>query len=315
MDPDIRQIRAFAAVAQLGSFTRAASRLHLSQPALTVQIRNLEDALGVRLLDRNTRTVALTRIGRELLPAFERILRDLDAVVAGARDLAAQRHGIVRLAALPSFAAGVLPEIIARFREEHPKISFVIHDVIASGVIAEVREEQVDLGLTGGRNMDPDIEALHITRDHMHVVYPVAHPIGDAERIDVEALARHPLILMHPATSVRAVVDAAFLADGRLPIIAAEATYMSTAVGMVRAGLGVAILPGSAMEVRAERALNSRPVDDPRFTREVSLIKKADRTLPPAAESFARRLVEALQAAQVALPCPAETPPAGDAPH
>jgi DNA-binding transcriptional LysR family regulator len=72
----------------------------------------------------------------------------------------------------------------------------------------------------------------------------------------VAALARRPLILMHSAESVRAVVDAAFLADGRLPIIATEATYMSTAVGMVRAGLGVAILPGSAMEVRAERTLN-----------------------------------------------------------
>jgi DNA-binding transcriptional LysR family regulator len=296
MDLDLRQIRAFATVAQLGSFTRAAKHLHVSQPALTVQIRNLEESLGVRLFDRNTRTVSLTRMGRELLPALERILRDLDAVVAEARDVAAQRHGIVRLAALPSFAAGVLPEIIARFREEHPKISFVIHDVIASSVIDQVREEQVDLGLSGGRIVDPEFEVLHTTQDHMHVVYPVGHPLADIEQINVEALIRHPLILMHPATSVRAVVDAAFLAVGRLPIVAAEATYMSTAVGMVRAGLGAAILPGSAMEVRAERTLRSRSVDDARFTREVSLIKKANRTLPPASESFARNLIRALQA-------------------
>jgi DNA-binding transcriptional LysR family regulator len=102
---------------------------------------------------------------------------------------------------------------------------------------------------------------------------------------------------MHPATSVRAVVDAAFLAADRLPVIAAEATYMSTAVGMVRAGLGAAILPGSAMEVRAEQTLRSRPVDDRRFTREVSIIKKAERTLPPASESFAHNLILALQTA------------------
>jgi DNA-binding transcriptional LysR family regulator len=296
MDPDLRQIRAFATVAQLGSFTRAANRLHVSQPALTIQIRNLEEALGLRLFDRNTRTVALTRIGRDLLPALQRILRDLDAVVAEARDVAAMRHGIVRIAVLPSFAAGILPEIIARFRERHPKISFVIHDVIASDVIAQVRDEKVDLGLTGGSLVDADIETLHVTQDYMHVVYSVDHPLEGAERIDIETLARYPLILMHPATSVRAVVDAAFLAAGLSPLVAAEATYMSTAVGMVRAGLGVAILPGSAMEVRAERNLRSRPVDDPRFTRQISLIKKAVRTLPPAAESFARTLVEALQA-------------------
>jgi DNA-binding transcriptional LysR family regulator len=297
MNPDLRQIRAFVTVAQLGSFTRAASLLNLSQPALTVQIRNLEEALGVRLFDRNTRTVSLTRMGRELVPAFQRILRDFDTVVAEARDVAAQRHGIVRLAALPSFAAGVLPEIIAQFRQANPKISFVIHDVIASGVIAHVREEQVDLGLTGGRLVDPEFELLHTTQDHMHVVYPVGHSFGDMEKVDVEALAHHPLILMHPATSVRAVVDAAFLAAGRLPVIAAEATYMSTAVGLVRAGLGAAILPGSAMEVRAEQTLRSRPIDDRRFTREISIIKKAERTLPPASESFAHDLIEALQTA------------------
>ncbi len=295
MGPDLRQIRAFVTVAELGSFTRAASLLNLSQPALTVQIRNLEEILGVRLFDRNTRTVSLTRMGRELVPALQRIVRDLDAVVAEARDVAAKRHGIVRLAALPSFAAGVLPEIIAQYREANPKIAFVIHDVIASGVITQVREEQVDLGLTGGRIVDPDFEVLHTTQDHMHVVYPVGHLFGDMDQVDVEALTRHPLILMHPATSVRAVVNAAFLAAGRLPIVAAEATYMSTAVGMVRAGLGAAILPGSAMEVRAEHTLRSRPVDDPRFTREISVIKKAERTLPPASESFAHDLIQALQ--------------------
>ena len=131
----------------------------------------------------------------------------------------------------------------------------------------------------------------------MHVVYPDGHPLADVGRIDVVALTRHPLILMHPATSVRAVVDAAFLAAGRLPMIAAEATYMSTAVGLVRAGLGAAILPGSAMEVRAEQTLRSRPVDDRRFTREVSIIKKAERTLPPASETFARSLIQTLQTA------------------
>ena len=189
----------------------------------------------------------------------------------------------------------MLPEIIARFRQEHPGIGFAVHDVIASGVVAQVRSEEVDLGLTGGRIADPDLEMLHTARDHMHVVFPAGHSLERAERIDVEALAAHPLILMHPTTSVRAVVDAAFLGKGRLPIVAAEATYMATAVGMVRAGLGAAILPGLAMEVRAERRLRSRAVDDPSFTREIALIKKAGRTLPPAPESFAQALIRALR--------------------
>jgi DNA-binding transcriptional LysR family regulator len=116
MNLDVRQLRAFVTVAECSSFTRAAAGLNLSQPALTVQIRKLEQALGVRLFDRNTRVVALTRNGAELLPTLGRILRDLDGVLAETRQLATMQRGIVRLAVLPSFASGVLPEVIAGFR-------------------------------------------------------------------------------------------------------------------------------------------------------------------------------------------------------
>ncbi|MHC2108595.1 LysR family transcriptional regulator [Methylobacterium sp. CM6246] len=286
MDLNLRQVRAFVSVVQAGSFTRAAALLNLSQPALTVQVQRLEEMLDARLLDRTSRTVAPTRLGRELLPVFLRVLRDLDAVVIDTRDLAAQRHGIVRVATLPSFAASSLSEAIALFRAEHPRMKFVIKDVIAQRVLDLVRSEVVDLGIVGGDVCDPEISVLHRTNDILHVVYPRDHPISVLPSVTVEALAAYPLILMDPATSVRTVVDLAFTAAGRLPIVACEATYMMTAVGMVRAGLGLTILPGSAREIRAEPELHSRPIDDPHFKRPVCLIKKAGRTIPTAAETF-----------------------------
>src|SRR5581483_6175300 len=100
------------AIAKLGSFTRAARAIHLSQPALTVQIRELEAALQVKLFDRNTRSVHLTRIGRELAPTFERMLQELDNVVGGAKALASKSYGIVRLGCLPSLAAAVVPHAV-----------------------------------------------------------------------------------------------------------------------------------------------------------------------------------------------------------
>src|SRR4051812_34589611 len=109
MDVTLRQIKAFVTVSRLGSFTQAAALLNIAQPTLTVQIKRLEEALTVRLLDRDSRNVDLTRIGRDLLPVFQRMLRDLDNVVVDARDLTAQRRGIVRIASLPSIAAGALP--------------------------------------------------------------------------------------------------------------------------------------------------------------------------------------------------------------
>ncbi|MGU3542133.1 LysR family transcriptional regulator [Methylobacterium sp. A52T] len=294
MDLNLRQVRAFVSVVQVGSFTRAAALLNLSQPALTVQIQRLEEMLDARLLDRTSRTVAPTRLGRELLPVFERVLRDLDAVVVDTRDLAARRQGVVRVATLPSFAASVLSDAIVRFRAEHPAVTFRIKDVIAQRVLDLVREEEADLGIVGGDVRDPEIGVLHRTRDALHVIYPADHPIGALPRVTIAALAEHPLILMDPATSVRAVVDRAFVGSGRLPRVACEATYMMTAVSMVRAGLGLTILPGAAREIRAEPLLRSRPIDDPLFERPVCLIKKAGRTMPPAAEAFCRLVADRL---------------------
>jgi DNA-binding transcriptional LysR family regulator len=122
MDVSLRQVRSFLAVARVKSFTGAASILNVTQPALTVQIRRLEEALGVTLFDRETRSVELTRVARDLIPAFERTLQDFDAALDSARDIATQTRGIVRLAALPSVAAGVLPNAILGFREKRPNV-------------------------------------------------------------------------------------------------------------------------------------------------------------------------------------------------
>lgn len=290
----MRQVRAFVSVAQLQSFTRAATLLHISQPALTVQIHKLEEILAVRLLDRNSRSVGITRVGRELLPVFQRILRELDAVVADTRGLASRKHGVVRLAVLPSFAAGPLPALISRFRRAHPGVTFMVRDVIASSVTASVGSEEVDLGVTGGELPEDDVDVLCRSHDRMLAVFPARHALHRKQRIGLKDLAQHPLVLMTPDTSVRSIVDAAFAAAGLVAVPACEATYMMTAVGMVKAGLGVAVLPASAKEIRAEPSLKSRPIDDPAFQREILVIKKKNRTLPPASALFLDDIVTAL---------------------
>jgi DNA-binding transcriptional LysR family regulator len=294
MDLNMRQVRAFVSVAHLRSFTRAASLLHVSQPALTVQIRKLEERLSVRLLDRNSRTVNLTRLGRELLPIFQRVLGELDSVVVDTRSLATQQHGVVRIALLPSFAAGLLPPMILKFRRSNPRMSFVVRDMVASRVNASVRSEEVDIGITGGEISDPEIEVLHRTQDRMQLVYPPKHPLGRKRTITLEDLAEFPLILMASETSVRAILDAAFVAAGRLPITACEPIYMMTAVAMVKAGLGVTVLPTSAKEALAEPSLKSRPIDDPALVRPIAVVKKRNRTIPPAAELFVEEILSSI---------------------
>jgi DNA-binding transcriptional LysR family regulator len=290
MDISLRQMRSFVAVAKLGSFTRAAEFLHVSQPTLTVQIKRLEEALRLRLFDRNPRSVNLTRVGRDLLPAFERTLQDLDSVLSELKNVSTAQLGVVRIAALPSFAGSLLPDSIRRFRKRNPGASFVVKDVIASALLGLVRSDDVDLGLTGGNVDFPDIEVLFKTSDEIRVVFPDGHPIGKFARITAERLAQFPIVMLDSRTSVRAVTDQAFRTAKLMPVPVAEATYMSTALGMVRAGIGITLLPSSAREIAAESGLRTKRVSDPNFSRQVSLIKKKNRTLPPLSKAFAEHL-------------------------
>ena len=296
MNVDLRQLRAFLAIARVGSFTRAAGLLNVTQPALTMQVQRLEQALGVKLFDRDTRSVELTRVGRDLLPAFARTLQDLDAALASARDVAAAKRGVVRLAVLPSVAAGVLPDAISSFREHRPNVSFDLRDVIAGQVLTLVQSEQVDFGVIGGAMKSADVEIVFEARDRLCLVYPRGHPVGRLARVTPAAVAGFPLILMQRDTSVRAIVEAGFQAAGLAPQASCEAIYMMTAVGMVRAGLGLAILPGSAREIRAEPGLRAKAIDDANFVRPISIIKRAGRTLPPLSEAFLLCLAERLKA-------------------
>jgi DNA-binding transcriptional LysR family regulator len=290
MDVNLRQMRSFVAVARLGTFTRAAEFLHVSQPTLTVQIKRLEEALQLRLFDRNPRSVNLTRMGRDLLPTFERTLQDLDSVLLDLKNVSTARLGVVRISALPSFAANLLPDSIKRFRKQNPGASFVVKDIIASSLLGLVRSEEVDLGLTGGNVDFPDIEVLSRANDEMNVIYPAGHPIGKIPRITAERLAQYPLVMMDVRTSVRAVTDFAFSKAKLMPMPVSEATYMMTAIGMVRAGIGITILPASAREIAAESSLGNRRISDKNFWRPVALIKKKGRTLPPLSKTFADQL-------------------------
>ncbi|MDR5740539.1 MULTISPECIES: LysR family transcriptional regulator [unclassified Caballeronia] len=295
MDLNLRDIRAFVAVAEAGSFTRAAERLHLSQPALTVQIRRLGEAVGARLFDRNSRNVALTPTGRELLPLLRKSMHDMENVLRDARALGEGQSGTIRIACLPTFAASVLPELIIDMKREVPRVSFQIRDAVASTVNALVRNEEADIGVTGGGVLDPMLEVLCSAVDRLVAVCPREHPLARKRRIGLEDLTQGPLVLTAPGTSVRAVVDAA-LSESRGPLdVACEPTYMMTAVAMVRAGLGVTILPETAREVRAEPGLVVKAIDHPAFVRSIAIVKKKGRTLPSITANFVFKMRAAVE--------------------
>lgn len=293
MDVTIRQARALVAVVRLGSFTRAAQALGVSQPTLTVQLRGLEEALGLTLLDRGVRGSVPTAEGQRLAEAFGRLVGDFDLLVGEAREVAAQRAGLVRLAALPSVGTTVLPEALARLRAGSPGIRVMIRDAVAHRIPALVKAGEVELAIGTEVGPEPELRTERLLRDRMVAVVPGGHALAGMGAVPLARLAEEPLILTDPQSSVRVLVDRCFAARRMAVSPAYEVTYMSTAIGLARAGLGVAILPSSAVDAALAPAVLAVPVEAADLEREVVLIRRAGRSLSPAA----RALVAALRMA------------------
>ena len=295
----IRHIRAFLSVARLGSFTKSALELHVSQPALTVQIRQLEEWLGVRLFDRTKRQVALTTAGRELLPFLARVLTDLETVMNMGRELAGIKRGKIAIAALPSVAADILPIAILRFRENHPDINVQVNDVIAEQILHYVKQETVDFGISSKLEPDGELETEDLLCDQLCVFFPAGHLLGKHQRPTLKDVAAWPLILTTQGTSIRTLVDRAVENEGLEVNLSCEARYMYTAIGMVRAGLGVSILPASVMSIVCDD-IRMTPIHSPGLIRRISILRKRNRSLSPAAAHFVETLKTVAQQAQVA---------------
>ncbi|MFP5249533.1 MAG: LysR family transcriptional regulator, partial [Acidobacteriota bacterium] len=174
MIDDLRHIRAFLTAARTGNFTRAAVEMHISQSAFTVQIRQLEDALGVALFDRSKRRVALTSAGRELLVPLERVLVDVESIVSCTRELAGLRRGIVHVGVLPSMAVGLLPEAIRKFSQVHPGITVQVSDIVGEKLIEAVKKEEVDFGVGCRIRVDREIKTTPLFADRLCAFVPKA---------------------------------------------------------------------------------------------------------------------------------------------
>ena len=290
MNANLRQFQAFVTVARFGSFTRAAKHLHISQPALTVQIRQLEEAMEVRLFDRSTRVVMLTPIGRELAPTLGRVLHEIDAVIINTKELASHVKGTVTIGALPSISSKLIPSTIAEFQKQYPGIVVRLRDVLAYRNVRLVKEEEVDFGIGTLRMPDPDIEFTPLLTDHLGVIFPAGHTVERRRTITLKYLTAFPLILMDPETSVRDLVDHAFESIGEVAVPAFEAVYPSTALALVKAGLGLTIQPSSSMELASSRGLKFRTIRHQGFIRQIGVIQNARRSLSPPSEIFIKML-------------------------
>jgi DNA-binding transcriptional LysR family regulator len=298
MKNSIQHIRAFLAVANSGSFAKAAIELNLSPSALTVQVQQLEEWLGVTLLERSPRQVSLTAAGQNNRGAMEKLLLDLDNIVSGSRDLAALRRGVVTIAALPSLCSGALPPILRAFREQFPGVEIRLRDVVAQRIDALVREGEVDFGLGVRARMSHGLDFQVVMVDRLSLFVPLDHALAKRHSITLSELSGEPIILTGRDSSVRERVEQLFSEGGLTLTPGLEANYMSTVMALVRQGLGMTLLPESADEGRGD--LVQVRVEHGGVNREIGLISRAGFGLSPAAQRF----VETMRASLSAQPLP-----------
>lgn len=287
---ELRHLRAFLKIAETRNFTRAANELHVSQSALTVQVQQLEESLGVQLFDRNKRGVTLTAAGRDVFGPLERLFNDAQAIVEHARDLSSASSGFVTIAALPTVCAGLLPQLIRTFIEDHPGIRVQIKDVVAERVREAVLKREVDFGIGTRHGRVADLRATPLFHDRLVVFTPVHHPLSTKRKISLREAAAYGLILPSRNSSVREAVEAIAHRERLALDMRHETSFMPTALALVRVGLGIAILPESAAGSGTAEFVRI-PLNNSSSTRQIELLQRSGATLSPAAEALVHHLL------------------------
>jgi DNA-binding transcriptional LysR family regulator len=288
--PSIRQLRAFRAVWQLRKLSAAAEQLALTQSAVSVLLRDLEQGLGVRLFDRTTRSLRPTAAAAEAIVVAERILRDVESLGAGLHDLSVLRRGRVSLAVTPTLGEILLPPVVAAFATTHPDIRLVIDDCAPDQFVARVVGEHVDLGLGSPERAAADVDTQRLLTDHLAVVVRQDHPLARRRTVRWADLAGHAVVTVRPGYGVRPLIDSAAARAGVTLEVANEVAFLSTALWMAAAGLGAAIMPSAYAREPERHGVAVRKLSGPVVSREISVVRKRGRSLSPAAQAFVRAL-------------------------
>ncbi|MEV6636596.1 LysR substrate-binding domain-containing protein [Actinoplanes sp. NPDC051470] len=287
---ELRQLEYFVAVAEEANFTRAAERVHISQPGVSAQVRALENELGAELFDRSARSARLTGAGSAALP----FAREALAAAEQLRGAVDEVNGLLRGRLVAGMVQGceVKPWFgaLAAFHDEHPGIELALREGNSDVLIADVRAGLSDVALVGIAGEPPDgLSAEVIISEGLAAIVPRGHPLAGRSALPLATLCEHPIVSLPSGTGIRSAFDQACAAAGLRPVIALEASAPGAVADLGARGLGVAVLSRSMAAGFPE--LVARPIDGIELP---ALLAVVWRPRPsPAAAAFARHCREA----------------------
>lgn len=290
---NLNHLHYFYEVARHGSFTRAARELLVSQSALSVQIRALENALGSRLFDRRSGGVVLTDAGQRAFAVAERVFADVDQLIADFRQSDRVLAGAVSVGTVNSIGIYVFPALLGAYRAKFPDVRIHIDFRESERVMDQLIQGKTDLAVVPWERSYPDLNAIPLTRQKLFIVALPDHPLARAERVNPRDLEAHPFVGYHEGMHTRAMIDALFKRMAITVNYVVESTNAATIKHMVLAGMGLGFLPETAVAGEIRRGQLIR-LDVPLLvmSQDVTLYLRKNRTLPRAAVGFVEFLKE-----------------------
>jgi DNA-binding transcriptional LysR family regulator len=286
MNVNLRQLRVFLAVARQRHFRRAAEQLHLSQPAVSRHVAELEAELGVRLFDRSTREVIPTEAARYLESAIERVLDELEGVLEHVHAEGERRRGRIRIASVPTLSASLMPLCIADCARHYPDLTIQLHDQTQTLVLDSVRGGEVDFGVAIEPHQAGEFDSEVIMHDPFCLACRPDHPLARHKTVSWRRLQGQSLVLLDYSSGSRRLIDQLLHKHGVQARVVQQTGHPYTAFRMVEAGLGVTVTP---MLSSPPASLAMRPLT-PTERRAVTLIRRRQRSLSPLATLVWNRL-------------------------
>jgi DNA-binding transcriptional LysR family regulator len=294
---ELHQLRCFVAVAEELHFGRAAVRLHMTQPPLSRQVQLLERALGIQLLERNNRSVKLTVAGQGFLRDARHILGFCHQAGDAVRRLARGETGSLTLGFTAVSAYQLIPQLLAEAAERLPGLQFSLREMVSGAQLEALASQRIDLGFVRQVNEGDGLEAQLISREPLLVALPQSHPLAAKSAIAVRDLDQQPFVMYAPDEG-RYFYDCIvglFAMTGVTPRYAYHLGQTHSVVSMVKAGLGVAIVPASAQQLHSNN-LVFRPLHDAALHAELYMVSRSDNDNPalPAFRALVKGWVQAL---------------------
>ncbi len=298
MKIDSLGVQAFIAIHQHGGFSRAAQSLHITQTALSRRLQNLESQLGVRLLERTTRSVSLTTIGAHFLPRASRLLDELAQALLEIRETGKSLRGDVTLACVPTVGMRFLPRVVKQYAQRHPDNRIRILDHASFDVAAAVLRHEAEFGIGMQGLHDPSLTKVPLLEDRYVLVCAEAHALARHTRVAWRQLQTHTLILPGKNSGNRVVLDQALQQQPLNLKSFHEVQHSATALGMAAEGIGAAVVPALALPPGAYPGLRTIALIEPAISRTLVLLTRGQAHLTPAAQA----LVDVIRALAGAAP-------------